>query len=109
MTARLPFVARTASGDQYDIEFALHPDTGSAMVVGQLVGAVLDTVGREIAIRDEVSNGDALQAIAMAMAVRATMIEAPEPVTHDLARRLLDEALASMGEARHRRASAGRA
>ncbi len=109
MSARLPFAARTASGDVYDVEFELHPDTGSPMAVGQLVSALLETLGREIAIRDEVSNGDALQAMAMAMAVRATMIEAPERVTHDLARRLLDDALASMGDARHRRAGAGHA
>ena len=46
--------------------------------------------------------GDALQAIAMAMSVRATMIEAPEGVTHPLARRLLEQArwsLASFAKA----------
>ena len=109
MSARLPFVARTASGDVYDVEFTLHPDTGSPMVVGQLVSALLETLGREIGLREEVSNGDALQALAMAMALRATMIEAPEPLTHDLARRLLEDALSSMGEATHRRAGAGHA
>ena len=109
MSVRLPFVARTASGDVYEVEFELHPDTGSPMVVGQLASALLETIGREIALRDEVSNGDALQAIAMAMSVRATMIEAPEGVTHPLARRLLDDALASMAEARHRRPDVGHA
>ena len=108
--SRLPYSVRTATGTRIDAEFPLHPDTGSALDVHALVDAVLATLDREIGLRGgATSNGDVLQAVAMALAVRAAMIEAPRPVTDRLARELLDSALSALDEARFEQAPHGNA
>lgn len=89
----LPFRVETASGDVLDITFPLHADTGSAMRVDQMLSAILEAIDTDISVCGETSNGDVLQALAMALAVRARMIHAPQDVTMQLASDLL--ALAS--------------
>ncbi|NNG03975.1 MAG: hypothetical protein HKM95_07720 [Inquilinus sp.] len=106
---RLPYRATTASGDVFDIGFPLHEQTGSAVRVAQLLTAVLGTLDRDIGVVGETSNGDVLQALAMAMAVRSGMIHAPREVTGALASRLLGDALAAMDEAERIAAPAGHA
>lgn len=98
MARPLPFTAITDTGDKFDIEFALHPSTESAVRVHQLLGDTLETVSREVR-RDPMSNGDVLQALAMALAVRARMIAASPTVTAELATDLLQTALNSVSEA----------
>lgn len=106
---RLPFTANTASGDRFDIEFPLHPDTGDPVRVGQLVSAVLDTLDKEIAIFGEVSNGDVLQAVAMALAIRAEMVHAPHETLEKLTTQLVQTALDALGESTHHHRPAGHA
>ena len=77
------------TGDVIDFEFELHPETGSPVRVAQLLDAVLGTLDREIQVLGETSNGDILQALAMALAARARMIHAPVNQTSTLARALL--------------------
>ncbi len=96
---KLPFRAKTASGDVFDIEFPLHRETGDSVRVGQLVATVLAAIDRDIALVGETSNGDVLQAVAMALAVRARMIHAPSPATEALSFALLRTALAAAAEA----------
>lgn len=88
----LPYRVETATGDVLDITFPLHAETGSAMRVDQMLSAILDALDRDIKVCGETANGDALQALAMALAVRARMINAPENVTMKLARDLLNAA-----------------
>lgn len=95
----LPFKATTRSGSVYDIEFPLHQDTGSAVTVSQTISATLDAISQLISLHDEVSNGDVLQGVAMALAIRAAMIEAPNAVTASLTRELVESALAAVDEA----------
>lgn len=95
----LPYSATTASGDRFAIDFPLHDQTVSPMRVEQMVTAILEAVQREIGVTGETSNGDVLQAMAMATAIRARMIHAPPEATERIARELLETALRATGEA----------
>ncbi|MCU0766875.1 MAG: hypothetical protein MUE39_05805 [Gammaproteobacteria bacterium] len=70
----LAFTAVTSSGRAYDIAFPLHPQTRSAQGVSDLLTAVLEAVSRTAEGRNDVSDGDVFQALAMALAVRARMV-----------------------------------
>lgn len=109
MNRSLPYRAETATGDRLDIVFRLHPETGSAMRVSQLLDALLQRLDRELAVLGETSNGDVLQALCMATAIRAGIIHAPGEVTGQLARQLLETALASVAEAERARPPVGHA
>jgi hypothetical protein len=100
MSRSLPYRIKTQTGEVIDFEFALHEETGSTVRVSQLLSALLGTIDREIRVLGETSNGDILQAVAMALAARARMIHAPLEQTASLARQLLEEALASAAAAR---------
>ena len=105
----LPYRVNTATGDVFDVDFPLHPDTGSAVRVNQLVSALLETVERDVAVAGETSNGDVLQAMAMALAVRAGIIHASPAVSGQLARALLDTALSAMSQSARQGPPAGHA
>jgi len=94
----LPYRAETATGDVFDFEFPLHDDTGDAVRVSQIVSAILETLDRDIAVMGETSNGDVLQAIAMAMAIRSRMIHASSATVAQLATELLQTALAASAD-----------
>lgn len=88
----LPYRVETATGDVIDVTFALDDETASAMRVNQMLTAVLDALDRDIKVCGDTANGDVLQALAMALAVRARMIHAPTDVTARLAEDLLRRA-----------------
>jgi hypothetical protein len=94
MTTHLPYRATTASGETIDVSFDLHAETGAATDVSMLLTTVLAAIDAKVTERSTISNGDVLQAMAMAMALRVAMIPAPRTVTEPLARDLLDTALA---------------
>lgn len=91
--SHLSYQARTQTGDVFDFEFPLHADTGSAKRVGDMVSVILSTIDQDIKYEGETSNGDVLQAIAMAMAVRARMIHASPDLISKLSKELLADAL----------------
>jgi len=95
MPKRLPYRATTASGNQFEFEFPLHPETGSAVHVANLLDAVLGAVDREVRQLGGVSNGDVLQALAMTLAVRARMLPGDPGALAGLARQLLEGALSA--------------
>lgn len=105
----LPYRVETATGDVLDITFPLHNDTGSPMRVDQLLSAILNAVDQDIKLCGETGNGDVLQALAMALAVRARMIHAPEDVTAKLAQQLLATATTAVTKAEHTSPEAGNA
>ncbi|WP_300295257.1 hypothetical protein [Ferrovibrio sp.] len=109
MPSHLPYTARTRTGDVFEISFPLHAETGSPMRVSQLLTAILETLDREIALLGDTSNGDMLQALSMATAIRAAMIHAPLPVTQRLATELQATALRAMDTAARQSPPAGHA
>lgn len=106
---RLPYRLTTPSGEEISFEFSLHPETESAMRVHQLLECVLRALSHEISLLGETRNGDLLQALAMAMAVRTEMIPANSTMKQQLARDVLEQALASLGEAKHHHPLVGHA
>ena len=72
----LQFVAVTSGGRAYDIDFPLHPETRSAQSVSDLVTRLLETITAHAGGRDDVSDGDILQALAMTAAIRGRMLDA---------------------------------
>ena len=93
MPKRLPYRATTASGNQFEFEFPLHAETGSAVHVANLLDALLATLDREIGQLGAVSNGDVLQSIAMALAVRTRILPGDPAQLANLAAELLAGAL----------------
>ena len=106
---KLPYRARTTSGDVFDIEFPLHNETGDAVRVGQLVSKVLDALDKDIALAGETSNGDVLQAMAMVLAIRARMIHAPRTLTESLSIDLVRTALDAVASSVHQDPKIGHA
>lgn len=95
----LPYRVETATGDVLDIDFPLHDATSSPVRINQMLTAVLDALDRDIKVCGETANGDVLQAMAMALAVRARMIHAPVEITRNLANELLQMAAAAASDA----------
>jgi hypothetical protein len=106
---KLPYRTTTASGEIIEVEFPLHAETGSAIRVEQMLTAMLATIDRDIGASGETSNGDVLQAMAMAIAMRAAMIHASADVTDRLARDLLESALDALQSAARHLPISGRA
>jgi len=71
---QLPYRSITESGAVLDVSFPLHEHTASAMRVSQLLCALMQTLTREIGVLGTTSNGDVLQALSMALALRAGMV-----------------------------------
>jgi urease alpha subunit len=99
VSKRLPYRAMTTSGNQFDFEFDLHPDTASAVNVSNLLTAVLTTLDGEIKQIGGIGNGDILQALAMALAVRTRILAGSNATLHGLSVDLLSTALASSCDA----------
>jgi hypothetical protein len=95
MPKPLPYRAVTASGNQFEFEFPLHPETASTVDVFNLLSAVLATLDHEIRQIGSVSNGDVLQAVAMALAVRTRILPGNPEALAGLASRLLHDALSA--------------
>ena len=106
---KLPYRVKTETGEIFDIDFALHRETENPVRVGQILSLLLEAIDRESKVAGPVSNGDVLQATAMALAVRAQMIEAPINTTASLSEQLLRSALHSVADAAHRSPKVGHA
>lgn len=91
------FTATTASGRIVELELPLHPETSSSAHVGALLEGILDAVSRLIDAMDGASDGDVLQALSLAMAVRLGVGTASPEAAERLLRDLV--ALAERGVA----------
>lgn len=96
----LDYTAVTSGGRAFDMHFPLHPETTShSQVAGMLTQTLAAINGSVEADRppdtEAVSDGDILQALAMAMAVRARMIDAPPATALRLMYELVDTAYAA--------------
>jgi len=93
MPKHLPYRATTSSGNQFEFVFPLHPDTASAVNVSNLVDVLLAALDHEIRQIGAVSNGDVLQSLAMALAVRTRILPGNPEALAALSTRLLSDAL----------------
>jgi hypothetical protein len=93
MADHLEYHVSTSSGNRFDLSFPLHPDTMSKTQVARLLTAILGAVDTEINTAGGVGNGDVLQAVAMALAVRARILGVPSEQIDNLARELVNAAL----------------
>ncbi|WP_119169098.1 hypothetical protein [Algihabitans albus] len=91
----LAYSATTRSGETLRFDFPLHAQTVSEADVAQMVSAILEGLTRSIGSRTDVSDGDVLQAVAMAMAVRAEMVKAPRGAAQSLSRHLIETAMSA--------------
>ena len=105
----LPYRAVTSSGAVIDCEFELHPETVSTSDVARLVGAVLNALDANIEGQPPLSNGDVLQAVAMALALRTEMLAASRAMKDALARDVVERALRSVAGAKYARSAVGHA
>jgi hypothetical protein len=106
---QLPYRATTGTGDVFDIDFPLDPGTGDAVRVHQLLSDLLLAVDRVMGLGEPMSNGDVLQAMAMALAVRTRMIHAPAETRQRLAMQLLARGLDAADAAPRQSPPAGHA
>ena len=106
---KMPFNVKTMTGDTFAIDFPLHDQTVDTMRVQQMLTEILESIDRAIGVLGETGNGDVLQAMAMATAIRAEMIYGDRELIHDLTRELVDTALEASKAARHEHDTVGHA
>ncbi len=87
----LPFVA-VQPGAARRIDFPLHEQTVNAGHVSALLETMLEAITREIGRHESVSDGDVLQSLCMALAIRMHMVEAPPETVRGLVSSLLEQA-----------------
>lgn len=95
----LQFVAITSGGRAFDIDFPLHPETRSPQAVSDLVTRLLETISEHANQRDDVSDGDILQSLAMTAAIRGRMLDADPQQIETLTRLLFDHAWEAVRQA----------
>ena len=93
MARILPYTLKTATGAEIEFAFPLHHETGSPVRVAQLLTSILEALDRDLRVLGTTSNGDVLQALAMALAARSAMIATADEVSTGLARSLVWTAL----------------
>ena len=87
----LTFTAVEAGGAR-QISFPLHEHTVNARHVGALLEALLDSITKEINAHQNVSDGDVLQAVCMALAIRMHLVEAPPDAVRAMVAAALEQA-----------------
>ncbi len=72
----LPFTTVQPGGAR-QIKFPLHEHTVNAGHVGVILEMLLESMTKQIHTNGDVSDGDVLQALCMALAIRMHMVKAP--------------------------------
>ena len=106
---RLPVDVTTAMGDKFSFNFKLNEYTADPIKVSNLLSSVLATLDNEIKLLGETSNGDVLQGLAMALAIRSKIIHGADDTTQRLVKSLVKEALESLDNTKINVATAGNA
>ena len=78
-TTKLPYSITTDTFTKISFLFELSTDTKSPITVHQLLDQILAKISQETRIT-QISNGDIIQSLAMALAVRMKMISANDKV-----------------------------
>ena len=106
---RLPVDVTTAMGDKFSFNFKLNEHTADPIKVSNLLSSVLATLDNEIKLLGETSNGDVLQGLAMALAIRSKIIHGADDTTPSLVKSLVNDALESLDNTKVNVATAGNA
>ncbi len=93
----LPFTA-VQTGGAREINFPLHEHTVNVGHVGAMLESLLDGISREIQVRRDVSDGDVLQAMCMALAIRMQMVEAEPDAVRAMVAAVLERADEAVAE-----------
>ena len=101
----LLFTTITDSGVSYEIEFPLHRDTSSADAVSVLTSKLLDTISICIGEIKDLKDGDILQALSMACAIRSRMINVDSNLTEQVLIDLIKQNHAAVLDAKQNIAS----
>jgi hypothetical protein len=96
----MQFVAVTSGGRAYEVDFPLHPETRSPSSVSDLVTGLLAVISDHAGARDDVTDGDVLQALAMTTAIRGRMLEGRPEQIEGLTRQLSDSAWEAVRDAK---------
>jgi hypothetical protein len=104
MITRLSYTAVSSAGDAYEIRFPLHPETRSPERVSDLLSSALEAISKDVESGTPISDGDVLQALSMALAIRARLVDAAPGTSLRLMHELVDSAFAAALEARCYRA-----
>ena len=73
----LPYTVTTDTGDKFKSN-SLSPHTEDRVRIHQLLTTIMNALASDLKVLGETSNGDILQAVSMALAIRARMVHAPE-------------------------------
>lgn len=90
-TAYLRFTT-VYTGTAREIKFPLHEHTVNVGHVGAILEALLERISEQVQERPPVSDGDLLQAMCMALAIRMNMVEAPADAVSALVATALEQA-----------------
>ena len=107
MVRQLPCSAKPAAGVVFYVTFRLHCETEDPINVHQLLSAILENIDTELSVIGPSSNGDVLQAVAMALAIRTRMINANRYQLTAIATDLVADSLAACMEAERQSPPAG--
>lgn len=102
MSTTINIAAQLPSGDHVRLAFPLHPDTKDAATVAGLAQGVLEGLEQGRRKFGNPYSSDVLQALTIALATRALMINAPVRQVEFLTKDLLGTALAAAEETRER-------
>ncbi|MCH8685513.1 hypothetical protein [Pedomonas mirosovicensis] len=91
---RLVYSIWSEGGQKLSFSFPLHPHTVAPEHVGEVMDVLLDVLDREVS-EIGATNGDVLQALAMALACRAAVMDGSVETNTALADDLAQEALAA--------------
>ncbi|MDC3024074.1 hypothetical protein OA264_01205 [Alphaproteobacteria bacterium] len=82
-TTKLPYSVTTSTLTKINFLFELSENTKSPISVYQLLDSILNKINQETKITD-ISNGDIIQSLAMALAVRMKMVNANEQLVEGI-------------------------
>jgi len=89
----LAFTATTAKGEVLEFKLPLHPHTSSMDHVGTLIEEILGRVSEVVEGPQDMSDGDVLQALTLALAVRLRVAGIGSDTAHRLVEDLANLAL----------------
>ena len=107
-TTKIPYSITTETLTKINFLFELSIDTKSPITVYQLLDLILHKISQETRIT-EISNGDVIQALAMALAVRMKMVSANDKVVEKIVIERVTKALIAAKKADIKLISAGNA